>query len=117
MEFHAEKPIYRQIIDFVSARIVEGEWPDGSRVPPVRELAARMSVNSHTVLRAYDALQADGIMEVRRGMGYYLTADARERSLQMLRREFIESKAPAFFAEMHRLGLSIEDLTTDSPGI
>lgn len=111
MEFHAEKPIYRQITDFVCARIISGEWRDGERLPSLRDLAASMAVNSHTVLRAYESLQADGIAEVRRGMGYFLTADARSRALNQQRLEFINVKAPAFFEEMRRLGLSIDDLT------
>lgn len=110
MDFHAEKPIYKQISEYVFARIADGEWTNGSRVPSIRELAAQMAVNSHTVLRAYDSLQADGVLEVRRGMGYFLTADARERSLAIQRRDFLESRVPAFFAEMKRLGLTLDDL-------
>lgn len=110
MEFHAEKPIYRQITDYVCARVIDGEWPDGSRLPSLRDLAAQMSVNTHTVLRAYETLQDEGIAEVRRGMGYFLSADARNRVLCRQRLEFIRVKAPAFFDEMTRLGLTLADL-------
>ncbi|MDE6301829.1 MAG: GntR family transcriptional regulator [Muribaculaceae bacterium] len=110
MEFHAERPIYRQIADYVCARILEGEWKNGARVPSMRDLGAQMSVNAHTVLRAYESLQADGIMEVRRGMGYFLTEDARERALHLQRMEFIKTKAPEFFAEMTRLQLTLDDV-------
>lgn len=56
MDFHAEKPIYQQIVDYAFAKILSGEWPEGKRIPSVRELAALMCVNTHTILKAYDYL-------------------------------------------------------------
>lgn len=110
MDFHAEKPIYQQIVDYAFARILSDEWQAGTRVPSVRELAAQMSVNTHTVLKAYDYLQAREILVVRRGMGYYLADDARQRVQAQQRETFIRVTAPAFFREMRLLGLKLSDI-------
>ncbi len=95
MDFTSDKPIYRQIIDFSFGQILTGAWTAGERVPSVRELSVQLSVNSHTVLKAYEYLQAEGIIVSRRGMGFYLTADALEQVNQARRREFLTRLSPA----------------------
>lgn len=110
MDFHADKPIYQQIVDYAFARILDGSWQGGERVPSVRDLAAMMSVNSHTALKAYDHLQSHGILVMRRGMGYYLADDARAKVEAERRHEFLTVTAQAFLRQMHLLGLSIEDV-------
>ncbi len=110
MDFHADKPIYQQIIDHAFANILSGQWQGGERVPSVRDLAAMMSVNSHTALKAYDYLQSHGIINMRRGMGYYLADDARARVEAERRQQFLTVSAPAFFEQMRLLGLTVDDL-------
>lgn len=110
MNFHAEKPIYQQIIEYSFARILSGEWQAGSRLPSVRDLAAQMNVNTHTVLKAYEYLQARGIVMVQRGLGYYLTPDAPEMVNTERRDTFLKTTAPAFFAQMKLLGLTIDEV-------
>lgn len=110
MDFHAEKPIYQQIVDYAFANILSDEWPSGGRVPSVRELAGQMAVNTHTVLKAYEYLQARDIIAVRRGMGYFLADGAREKINALRREEFLKKTAPSFLREMRLLGLSINDI-------
>lgn len=110
MDFHAEKPIYLQIVDYAFANILGGQWAAGGRVPSVRELAGLMSVNTHTVLKAYEYLQARDILVVRRGMGYFLADDARAKVVAERRDYFLKHTAPAFLREMRLLGLSIDDV-------
>lgn len=110
MDFRADKPIYQQIVDYAFARVLSGEWKAGEKVPSVRELAALMTVNSHTVLKAYDYLQSHDILVVRRGMGYFLAEDAPEKVNGERRHEFLTSAVPAFFREMELLGLSLDDV-------
>lgn len=110
MDFHADKPIYQQIVDYAFANILAGLWHGGERVPSVRDLAAMMSVNTHTALKAYDYLQAHGIINMRRGMGYYLADDARGRVEAERRQQFLSVAAPEFFAQMRLLGLTLDDL-------
>ena len=110
MDFTSDKPIYRQIIDFSFGQILTGVWTAGERVPSVRELSVQLSVNSHTILKAYEFLQAEGIIVSRRGMGFYLTADALDDVNESRRREFFGVSLSRLFNEMDLLGISIDDV-------
>lgn len=112
MEFNSNKPIYRQIIDYCFGRILTGEWKPGERVPSVREMSVEMSVNSHTVLKAYDYLQTEGLIAPRRGMGFYLDADALETVNRLRREEFFTSTLADLAREMQLLGITPEELMT-----
>lgn len=110
MEFKADKPIYRQIIDYAFGCILSGVWEPGQKVPSVRELAVGLAVNSHTVLKAYDQLQAGGIIAPRRGMGYFLSDDAPALVAEEQRREFFTTVLDSTFAQMDLLGITIDDV-------
>ncbi len=110
MEFRTDKPIYRQIIDYAFGCIIGGGWRPGEKVPSVRELAVSLAVNSHTVLKAYDQLQMQGIIISRRGMGFYLADDAPERVHAEQREEFFESTLTGVFESMDNLGISINEI-------
>ncbi len=110
MEFALTRPIYLQIADYCHGRIMAGEWVEDQRIPSVRELAVKMSVNTHTVLKALEQLQADGIIEPRRGLGYFLAPNARERVSEAKRREFFESYLPELRQRMSQLGITLDDL-------
>ena len=110
MEFSDNKPIYRQIVDYAYNLIIEGAWVPGERIPSVRELSADMGVNTRTVLKAMDDLQANGIIEPRRGMGFPLAADAAGKVTHARRREFFDVTIPAICAEMTRLGISADEV-------
>lgn len=110
MDFKADKPIYLQLVDLCRQKIISGEWEEGARVPSVRELGARLAMNPHTVLKAYDELQAEGLIEPRRGMGFILCDNARDGVRKAMRREFLSSEVPAFLAKMKALGISPEEV-------
>ena len=110
MDFRSDRPIYRQIVDYCFNCILSNAWKAGERVPSVRELAISMSVNTHTVLKAYDFLQSHGIIESRRGMGYYLCIDAPERVNSTRREDFFENIVPDLFQQMSLLSISLEEL-------
>lgn len=110
MEFKSDKPIYRQIVDYAFAQVLSGAWPAGERVPSVRELAAEMAVNSHTVLKAFDYLTDLGVIASRRGMGYYLQPDAAAVVMAEQRRTFYSTTLEEVFDMMDMLGVTIEDI-------
>ncbi|MDE6444861.1 MAG: GntR family transcriptional regulator [Muribaculaceae bacterium] len=110
MEFNDNKPIYRQIVDHAFAKIMAGAWSPGERIPSVRELSADLGVNTRTVLKALDELQASSLIEPKRGMGFLLASDARMKVELELRREFFQSTVPSLVEEMRRLGISTADL-------
>lgn len=110
MEFNDNKPIYRQIVDYAFNSILNGMWLPGSMVPSVRELTGELGVNNRTVLRAFDELQDMEVIESKRGMGFMLRADAKEKVRSVKRREFLEVTLPAIIAEMKALGINSEEL-------
>lgn len=110
MEFKTDRPIYRQIVDYCFNCILSSAWKAGERIPSVRELALGMSVNTHTVLKAYEYLQLHGIIESRRGMGYFLCGDAPGKVDATRREEFFENVVPDVFQQMNLLGISIDEL-------
>lgn len=110
MEFSSNKPIYRQIIDFSFGKILTGDWIAGERIPSVRELSVELSVNSHTVLKAYEYLQNNGIIVSKRGMGFYLSADALQHVNDARRKEFFDTTLIDLFKEMRLLDISIDEI-------
>lgn len=110
MEFKTDRPIYRQIIDFAYSRILSGQWQPGEKVPSVRELSVELAVNSHTVLKAYDHLQAHGIIAPRRGMGFFLADNAPEQVNADRRSEFFDTELEELFKRMDLLGISIDEI-------
>lgn len=111
IEFSDNKPIYRQIVDHAYNLILDGRWEPGARVPSVRELAAELGVNTRTVLKAMEDLQAADVIYSRRGMGFSLAEDAPRKVREQLRHEFFESTLPRLEAEMKMLGITVEELT------
>lgn len=110
MNFKTDTPIYKQIIDYAFGRIMSGAWVPGEKVPSVRELAVQLAVNTHTVLKAFDYLQQNLLIESRRGMGFFLTPGARERVDELRREEFFNTRLRELFAEMEMLGIDIGDV-------
>ena len=110
IEFNEEKPIWRQIYDLVCTRILSGEWSEQSRIVSVRELAADVGVNPNTVMRSYEKLEGDRIIYNRRGLGYFVSAGARDTIMQARRREFMEQTLPDVFRRMRLLGIGIDEV-------
>lgn len=106
----SSRPIYLRIVDYAMSKILTGCWLPEQRIPSVRELSVELSVNTHTVLKAFDILCDTGIILSRRGMGYYLTPDARSRVDELRRDEFYSSTLPGLAANMRELGISADDL-------
>lgn len=105
MEFKRQKPIYQQIAETLCDRALSGEWDADGRIPSVRDVAAELGVNPNTVMRSFDNLQQAEIIYTRRGMGYYLASDAKEKILARYRKEFLEEDLPAIRQRMKFLGL------------
>ncbi|MCM1029295.1 MAG: GntR family transcriptional regulator [Pseudoflavonifractor sp.] len=104
------RPIYLRIVDDAMNRILTDEWLPDRRIPSVRELSVELGVNTHTVLKAFDILADEGIIISRRGMGYFLADDARERVGALRRREFYETTLPGLASSMNALGVTMADL-------
>ena len=108
MDFQKQKPIYLQIADRLMEQILGGQVDD--RMPSVRDVAALMGVNPNTVVRTFDHLQTAEIIYSRRGVGYFVSADAKERILAAQRREFLEDELPAIRQRLKALNISTHEL-------
>ena len=104
------QPIYRQLKERVLEMILDAELGDGDALPSVRNVAADYQVNPLTVLKAYQELVDEGLVEKQRGKGMFVTAGARERLLKTARRRFIEEDWPRVRATIERLGLDADTL-------
>jgi GntR family transcriptional regulator len=104
------QPIYRQLRDKVVAMILEGTLGDGDALPSVRNVAAEFSLNPLTVLKGYQQLVDEGLVEKRRGRGMFVTSGACARLLTDERQRFLEQEWPRVTATIERLGLDAADL-------
>ena len=109
-EWNDGQPIYRQIRDRVVAMILDGLLNEGDPLPSVRTVAAEYRVNPLTVLKGYEQLADEQLVEKRRGLGLFITTGARERLLQGERQRFLAEQWPAIHATIQRLGLTPEEL-------
>ena len=107
--FSNDKAIYLQMADRLCDEILAGLYGDDDRIPSVREYAVLLQVN-HTAVKAYDALARDGIIYNRRGLGYFVSAGARDTIMQARRREFMEQTLPDVFRRMRLLGIGIDEV-------
>ena len=114
MEFNSNKAIYLQIADTVCDKILAGEQKPEDRIPSVREYGATIGVNPNTVMRTYEKLTAEGVIYNKRGIGYFISPDAKEIVLENNRKEFMEVELPAFLRKMELLGLDPDELLSKS---
>jgi GntR family transcriptional regulator len=109
-EWNDSQPIYRQLRDRVVAMILDGVLKEGDPLPSVRTVAAEYRVNPLTVLKGYQQLVDDGLVETRRGLGMFVNPGARKLLLQGERQKFLTEEWPRIHATIQRLGLRAEEL-------
>ena len=109
-EWNDSQPIYRQLRDRVVAMILDGVLKEGDPLPSVRNVAAEYRVNPLTVLKGYQELVDEGLVETRRGLGMFINAGARNLLLQGERQKFLSEYWPRVHATIQRLGLNPKEL-------
>jgi GntR family transcriptional regulator len=110
LEWNDSQPIYRQLRDRVVAMILDGALKEGDPLPSVRNVAAEYRVNPLTVLKGYQQLVDEGLVETRRGRGMFINAGARNLLLQGERQKFLAEEWPRVYATIQRLGLQANEL-------
>ena len=103
-------PIYRQLRDRVVAMILEGVLKYGDPLPSVCNVAAEFRLNPLTVLKGYQQLVDEQLVEKRRGLGMFVSAGARSALMKDERQRFLGEEWPKVYATIQRLGLSTADL-------
>jgi len=109
-EWNESQPIYRQLRDRVIAMILDGVLKEGDPLPSVRTVAAEYRVNPLTVLKSYQELVDEALVEKRRGLGMFVVEGARNVLLKGERQKFLEEDWPRIYESIQRLGLSAEEL-------
>ena len=109
-KWNEDLPIYRQLRDRVVAMILEGVLNDGDALPSVRNVAAEYRLNPLTVLKGYQELVDEDLVEKKRGRGMFVTDGARKQLLKDERKRFVDKEWPVVAATIQRLGLSVEEL-------
>src|SRR3984893_2607174 len=111
-EWHNDQPIYRQLRDRGVHMIPDGVLKDGDPLPSVRNVADEYRVNPLTVLKAYQQLVDEDLVEMKRGLGMFVKAGARNLLLKGERQKFLNEEWPRVAAKIQRLGLTRKELIT-----
>ncbi|MGY0041533.1 GntR family transcriptional regulator [Pedobacter sp. NJ-S-72] len=108
MEFRENEAIYLQIAGFVGDNILVEKWVE--KIPSVRELAVDLQVNPNTVMRAYEFLQVKEVIVNKRGIGLFVTPEAKEKLKDYRKERFLGQELPEFFRNISLLEISIEEI-------
>ena len=110
MQFKENQTIYLQIAERISDEILLGHYAIGARIPSVREYAALVEVNANTVMRSYEFLQTQGIIFNKRGIGFFVSPDAKHKIKEYRRSEFLRNELPRFFMQLYTLHIPMEEI-------
>ncbi|MGF1718772.1 GntR family transcriptional regulator [Vibrio kyushuensis] len=109
MHWHDRQPIFRQLADQITQQILQGIWKEGEALPSVRSVSADMKINHLTVMKGYQLLVDEGLVEKRRGQGMFVTLGAKQKLLADEKASFLQQQIPQIAATLQRLGMSLEE--------
>lgn len=107
------RAIYLQIADRICDEILAGTFRSDERIPSVREYAAQLEVNANTMMRSYETLQQQELIYNKRGIGYFVSADAKKRILDTRRKQFFEREVTYFYERLLTFGVTPEELAAN----
>jgi DNA-binding transcriptional regulator YhcF (GntR family) len=109
-KWNDNSPIYRQLRDRVVAMILEGNLKEGDPLPSVRAVAADYQINPLTVLKGYQALVDEELVEKRRGLGMFVKPGASRALMKNEREAFLKTEWPQMLQRIERLDLDVKEL-------
>ena len=112
MNFRESKPIYLQIAERLMDEMLQSVYMEEQRIPSVREYAAIVEVNANTVMRAYDYLQGKNVIYNKRGIGYFVSSDAKNRVLMLRKEQFLKNDLPEMFRKIRLLGIPMSEIVS-----
>ena len=110
MQFRESRAIYLQIADYICERILLKQWKTDERIPAVRELPVQLEVNPNTVMRTYEFLQGQNIIQNQRGIGYFVGTDGVKNATLYRKTEFIDKELPNIFRNIYLLDMDVDEL-------
>ena len=108
--FNPQVVIYAQIEQRIKEKILSGEYPAGTQIPSVRQLAAELETNANTIFRAYENLQSEGLIYPRKGLGLFVSDTAEMLLRNEAYRELTEERLPELFAQLKVLNMDISEV-------
>ncbi|WP_172559092.1 GntR family transcriptional regulator [Vibrio fluvialis] len=108
-EWQDNQPIFRQLADKITEQILQGIWPEGEPLPSVRTVSADLKINHLTVMKGYQLLVDEGLVEKRRGQGMYVASGALNQLKTHQRQQFLEQQIPQIAATLTQIDMSLED--------
>ena len=110
MHFNSNHPIYIQISDYIFEMVISQQWLPEERIASVRELAGEIEVNPNTVARTYAYLSERNIITNQRGIGYFISPDAKVTAINIKKEQFLMEELPGFFAKMDLLNIQFDEI-------
>ncbi|MCG6227826.1 GntR family transcriptional regulator [Vibrio furnissii] len=108
-EWQDNQPIFRQLADKITEQILQGVWPEGEALPSVRTVSADLKINHLTVMKGYQLLVDEGLVEKRRGQGMFVASGALSQLRTQQRQQFLEQQIPQIAATLAQLDMSLDD--------
>lgn len=112
MIFKEGQAIFIQIAERICDEILAGKYEADARIPGVRDYSVTLEVNVNTTVKAYEQLAQRGVIYNKRGLGYFVVADAQSQILKTRRETFFNSELPELVVRMRQLGVTPEDIKT-----
>lgn len=110
MNFRESKSIYLQIAERLMDEILQSVYMEEQRIPSVREYAVVVEVNMNTAMRAYEYLQREGVIYNKRGIGYFVCPDAKNKILILRKEQFLKDELPEMFRQITLLNIPMSEI-------
>ncbi|MGF1755482.1 GntR family transcriptional regulator [Vibrio makurazakiensis] len=111
-DWNDNQPIFRQLSNQISQQILQGVWIEGSALPSIRTVAADLKINHLTVMKSYQLLVDEGLVEKRRGQGMFVTTGAVAQLKCAKRNEFIEQQVPQIANTLRHIDMELDDFVS-----
>lgn len=108
-QWNDNQPIFRQLADQIIAQIQQGIWQEEQALPSIRSVAADLKINHLTVMKSYQLLVDDGLVEKKRGQGMFVAKGAVNQLKQASREAFLNDRIPEIATTLHNIDMSIDD--------
>ncbi|MDF4707664.1 GntR family transcriptional regulator [Vibrio sp. OULL4] len=108
--WHDRQPIFRQLADQITQQILQGIWKEGEALPSVRSISADMKINHLTIMKGYQLLVDEGLVEKKRGQGMFVAQGAIQQLRSAEKARFLEQQIPQIADTLQRLDMSVDEL-------
>ncbi|WP_180709225.1 GntR family transcriptional regulator [Vibrio parahaemolyticus] len=108
--WHDRQPIFRQLADQITQQILQGVWKEGEALPSVRSISADMKINHLTIMKGYQLLVDEGLVEKKRGQGMFVAQGAIQQLRSAEKARFLEQQIPQIADTLQRLDMSVDEL-------